>query len=84
MDFAAELRHDFRSGLVFCDAINVIDDRAQRELVCRVEQPYCETINIGTGQSLRQIFALPNAGICYSDFLLYSPGLAGPIAHLHF
>lgn len=80
-DLAAELGHDFRSGVDFWEAINVLDDRVQRELVSRVEQPYFGMIDIGTWQSLRQIFGLPDAGICYADFLLYSPGQTGPIPH---
>ena len=45
----------------------------------RVEEPYFGMIDIGTWQSLRQIFGLPDAGICYADFLMYSPGQAGPV-----
>lgn len=80
-DLAAELGHDFRIGVDFWNAVGVTEDSAQRALVSRAEEPYFGMIDIGTWQSLRQIFGLPDAGLCYADFLMYSPGQPGPIPH---
>lgn len=80
-DLAAGLGDDFRTGVGFWDAVGVTEGRAQRELVSRVDEPYFGMIDIGTWQSLRKIFGLPEAGLCYADFLMYSPGQPGPIPH---
>lgn len=78
-DLAAELGHDFHIGVDFWNAVGVTEDSAQRALVSRVDEPYFGMIDIGTWQPLRQIAGLPEAGLCYADFLMYSPGQPGPI-----
>lgn len=78
-DLAAKLGHKFRLGADFWHAVNVTERGAQRDLVSLVDEPYFGMLDIGTWQSLRQIFGLPDTGICYADFLMYSPVQVGPI-----
>ncbi|WP_155895090.1 hypothetical protein [Corynebacterium vitaeruminis] len=78
-DLAHELGNNFTLGVSFWNAIGVLDESIKKDLSSSFSEPYFGMIDIGTWQSLRQIFGLPDAGICYADFLMYSPGQAGPI-----
>ncbi|MDK8363282.1 hypothetical protein [Corynebacterium sp. UMB10119B.1] len=78
-DLAHKLGNRFTLGVSFWQAIGVFDEPTKKDLSSWFSEPYFGLIDIGTWQSLRQVFGLPNAGICYADFIMYSPGQPGPI-----
>ncbi|WP_290218975.1 hypothetical protein [Corynebacterium atrinae] len=78
-DIAEELGNDFTLGVSFWSAIGVEDERSIEALTHRFNEPYFGMLYLAEWWPLRQVFGLPEAGICYSDFIMYGDDGPGPI-----
>ena len=78
-ELAERLGNELTPTAPFCEAIGISGDAAQRRIVHEYDEPYFGQIDIATWQSLRRVFGLPDHGVLYADYVLYSDD-GGPAA----